>query len=118
MLGYKEDYLYWSIIWELTSKYNYQFITSTENRQEIWLENVTNKDHPMIRIIRHDIDWANWLKRDIERTIQNGEKIRKKLYKKPLDVISIYVTKFAPVDNYDFIGLPVTYQKTNCTHLL
>ena len=66
----------------------------------------------MIRIIRHDIDWANWLKRDIERTIQNGEKIRKKLYKKPLDVISIYVTKFAPVDNYDFIGLPVTYQKT------
>jgi rhomboid protease GluP len=112
MLGYKEDYLYWSIIWELTSKYNYQFITSTKDRQEIWLENVTNKNHPMIRIIRHDIDWAVWLKRDIERTIQNGEQIRKKLYKKPLNVVSIYVTKFPPVDNYDFIGLPVTYQKT------
>ena len=83
-MGFKEDYLYWSMIWKLTSKYRYQFITITENQREIWLENVTNKDYPMIRIIRQDLDWANWLKRDIERTIQNGEKIRKKLYKKPL----------------------------------
>lgn len=111
-LGFKEDYLYWSIIWKLTSKYNYQFITSTENQKEIWLENFKNKDFPMIRIIRHDIDWANWLKRDLERTIHNGEQIRKKLFRKPINVINIYVTKYAPVDDYDFIGLPVTYQKT------
>lgn len=111
-MGFKEDYLYWSIIWKLTSKYNYQFITSTENQKEIWLENFKSKDFPMIRIIRHDIDWANWLKRDLERTIQNGEQIRKKLFRKPINVINIYVTKFAPVDDYDFIGLPVTYQKT------
>ena len=50
-LGFKEDYLYWSMIWKLTSKYNYQIITSTENQKEIWLENVKNKDFPMIRVI-------------------------------------------------------------------
>ena len=111
-LGFKEDYLYWSIIWKLTSKYNYQFITSTENQKEIWLENFKSKDFPMVRIIRHDIDWASWLKRDLERTIHNGEQIRKKLFRKPINVINIYVTKYAPVDDYDFIGLPVTYQKT------
>lgn len=111
-LGFKEDYLYWSMIWKLTSKYNYQIITSTENQKEIWLENVKNKDFPMIRVIEHDIDWANWLKRDLERTIQNGEQIRKKLYKKPINLISIYITKYSPVDDYDFMGLPVTYQKT------
>lgn len=111
-MGFKEDYLYWSIIWKLTSKYNYQFITSTENQKEIWLENFKSKDFPMVRIIRHDIDWASWLKRDLERTIHNGEQIRKKLFRKPINVINIYVTKYAPVDDYDFIGLPVTYQKT------
>lgn len=111
-LAFKEDYLYWSLIWELTSKYHYQFITSTENHKEIWLENDKNKEFPMIRVIRHDIDWANWLKRDLERTIQNGEQIRKKLYKKPIQLINIYVTKYGPVDDHDFIGLPVTYQKT------
>lgn len=112
ILGFTEDYLYWSIIWKFTSKYDYQFITSTENQKEIWLENTNNKEFPLIRIIRHDIDWANWLKRDVERTIQNGEQIRKKLYRKPLQVINIYVTKYAPVDDYEFIKLPVTYQKT------
>lgn len=117
-LGFKEDYLYWSIIWKLTSKYNYQFITSTENQKEIWLENFNNKDYPMIRIIQHDIDWANWLKRDLERTIQNGEQIRKRLYRKPINLINIYVTKFAPVDDYDFLGLPVTYQKTKLQSFL
>lgn len=111
-MGFREDYLYWSLIWRLTSKYNYQFITSTENHKEIWLENDKNKEIPIIRVIRHDIDWANWLKRDFERTIQNGEQIRKKLYKKPINIINIYVTKYAPVDDHDFIGLPVTYKKT------
>lgn len=84
----------------------------SENQQEIWLENVKNKDYPVIRIIRHDLDWATWLKRDIERTIQNGEQIRKKLYRKPIHFLNIYISKFAPVDDYDFISLPVTYQKT------
>ena len=111
-LAFKEDYLYWSLISKLSSKYNYQFITSTENHKEIWLENDKNKEFPIIRVIRHDLDWANWLKRDLERTIQNGEQIRKKLYKKPIRLINIYVSKYAPVDDHDFIGLPVTYQKT------
>lgn len=111
-MGLREDYLYWSMVWQLVSKHKYQFITSTENQQEIWLENPNNKKFPVIRIVRYDLDWANWLKRDIERTIQNGEQIRRKLYRKPLHLTSIYVTKFAPVDDYDFFALPATYQKT------
>ncbi|WP_375348958.1 rhomboid family intramembrane serine protease [Peribacillus sp. Hz7] len=112
VLGFKEDYLYWSIIWQLTSKYDYQLITATENQQEIWLENVRNKEFPVIRLLRSDLDWANWLKRDIERTIQNGEQIRKKLYRKPLNVFNIYVTKFTPVDDYSFATQSFHYQKT------
>lgn len=111
-MGFKEDYLFWSLVWQLTAKYEYQLITCTENQDEIWLENLNNKKFPIIRIMRYDLDWANWLKRDIERTIQNGEQIRKQIYHKPLKLISIYVTKYAPVDDYDFISLPVTYQKT------
>lgn len=111
-MGFKEDYLYWSIVGQLVSNYQYQFITSSENQQEIWLENPKQKKCPVIRIIRQDLDWANWLKRDIERTIHNGEQIRKKLYKKPVHVTNIYVTKFAPVDDYQFTALPVMYQKT------
>ena len=29
-----------------------------------------------------------------------------------LHLINIYVTQYTPVDDFDFMGLPVTYQKT------
>lgn len=111
-MGYKEDYIFWSMVWNLTSKYNYQLMTLTENQQEIWLENSNHKKYPIIRLMRHDIDWANWLKRDFERTILNGEQIRKRLFKKSLHVVSIYVSKFAPVDDYSFMNDTLHFRKT------
>ncbi|MCK2012062.1 rhomboid family intramembrane serine protease [Peribacillus muralis] len=111
-LGFKEDYLFWATIRELSGRYDYRMITVTENHQEIWLESDTNKEFPVIRLIRQDLDWANWLKRDIERTLQNGERIRQKLYKKPINILSIYVSKFAPVDDHDFSLQVASYKKT------
>ena len=111
-LGFKEDYLFWGTIRELSAHYDYRMITVTENHQEIWLESDTNKEFPVIRLIRHDLDWANWLKRDIERTLQNGERIRQKLYKKPINILSIYVSKFTPVDDHDFSLQAASYKKT------
>lgn len=112
VLGFKEDYLFWETVRQLSTQYDYRMITVTENHQEIWLESDKNKEFPVIRLIRHDLDWANWLKRDIDRTLQNGEKIRRKLYKKPISILSIYVSKFAPVDDYEFSLQPASFQKT------
>lgn len=111
-LGLNEDYLFWSMVKKLSAGYGYRIITLTENQQEIWLENTREKNHPVIRLMRHDLDWANWLNRDIERTGLNGEKIRQKLYKKPLEVLNIYVTSFAPVDDYEFSRKPTINNKT------
>ncbi|MDW7614547.1 rhomboid family intramembrane serine protease [Peribacillus simplex] len=112
-MGFKEDYLFWETIRELSAHYDYRMITVTENHQEIWLESDKIKEFPVIRLIRHDLDWANWLKRDIDRTLQNGERIRRKLYKKPIDILSIYVSKFAPVDDHDFSLQVASFKKTN-----
>lgn len=111
-LGLNEDYLFWSMVKKLSAGYGYRIITLTENHQEIWLENTHEKKHPVIRLMRHDLDWASWLNRDIERTSLNGEKIRQKLYKKPLEVLNIYVTSFAPVDDYEFTRKPTINNKT------
>ncbi|MFD6211077.1 MULTISPECIES: rhomboid family intramembrane serine protease [unclassified Peribacillus] len=111
-MGFKEDYLFWETVRELSAHYDYRMITVTENHQEIWLESDKNKEFPVIRLIRHDLDWANWLKRDIDRTLQNGERIRRKLYKKPINILSIYVSKFAPVDDYDFSLQVASFKKT------
>ncbi|MGJ3196124.1 rhomboid family intramembrane serine protease [Peribacillus frigoritolerans] len=117
-MGFKEDYFFWETIRELSAHYDYRMITVTENHQEIWLESDKNKEFPVIRLIRHDLDWANWLKRDIERTLQNGERIRRKLYKKPINILSIYVSKFAPVDDHDFSSRVASFKKTNVNTFL
>jgi rhomboid protease GluP len=111
-LGLREDYIYWSMVKELSTRFDYRIITISENHQEIWLESDSDQTYPVIRLMRYDLDWANWLKRDIERTALNGEQIRKQLYKKPLEILNIYVTAFAPVDDYGYlIQSPALHKK-------
>ncbi|PLT34709.1 rhomboid family intramembrane serine protease [Bacillus sp. V5-8f] len=112
-MGLKEDYIFWSMVKELTARYGYRMITISDNHDEIWLENGRNQRFPVIRLMRVNLDWANWLKRDIERTALNGEQIRRKLIRKPLNVFNIYVTSFAPVDDYEYlISSPSISNKT------
>lgn len=102
-MGLREDYIYWSMAKELIARYDYRVITVAEGHQEIWLETDRDQSFPVIRLMRHDIDWANWLKRDIERTALNGEQIRKQLYRRPIKALNIYISAFAPVDDYEYL---------------
>ena len=114
-LAFKEDYLYWSIIKQLTVQYHYRMVTISDNHQEIWLETDSDKAFSVVRIIRHDLDWANWLKRDIDRATLIGEQIRRKLIKKPLNILNVYITAFEPVDEYEFIDKKKMANKTTVT---
>lgn len=113
-MGLQEDFLFWSMVKKLSVQYGYRIITLTEDHHEIWLESDKEKNFPVIRLMRYDLDWGNWLKRDTERTAANGEKIRKKLYKsRPLKVLSVYVTAYPPVDEYEYyINKPIIFSKT------
>jgi rhomboid protease GluP len=102
-LGLREDYIFWSLVNELSARYEYRLVTVSENHQEIWLENVGNSAFPVIRLMRYDLDWANWLKRDIDRTANNAEQIRKQLIKRPINILNIYVSAFLPVDEYEYM---------------
>lgn len=112
-MGLREDYIFWSMVKELSTRYDYRIITISDSQQEIWLENRSEKAFPVIRLMRYDLDWSNWLKRDIERTALNGEQIRKQLIKSALPVLNIYVTAFAPVDSYEYLlKSPAIHNKT------
>ncbi|PLS15240.1 rhomboid family intramembrane serine protease [Bacillus sp. M6-12] len=99
-MGYKEDYLFWTLAKQLSDAYEYRMITLSDDQQEIWLENESEKEYPVIRLMRYDLDWGSWLKRDMDRTVLNAERIRKELYKSSLKVLNIYVSAFVPVDEY------------------
>ncbi len=104
-MSFKEEYIYWSFINQLITKKGYRFISASNDHQEIWLENQSSRVDPLIRIKREDLDWSNNMKRDRNLVLHNAEKIRKFLTRKELTVKSIYVSQYAPVDDYsDIIG--------------
>lgn len=118
-MGYREDYLFWTLAKQLSDTYEYRMITLSDDQQEIWLENGSEKHFPVIRLMRYDLDWGNWLNRDMDRTLMNAERIRKELYKSSLSILNIYVSQFSPVDEYNhYLNRPTENRKLEIRTLL
>ncbi|WP_010678120.1 rhomboid family protein [Bacillus timonensis] len=99
---FKQDYLYWKMIQKLQADGGYRILQLSKSNNEIWLE-TTEKNKPrIIRILRHDLDWSNWMQRDMEVTAGRLEQLRKRLYARKLDALTIYITTYPPVDDWSF----------------
>jgi len=112
-------YLFWKIAYHLVENKQYRILNLSPNQDEIWLENTGKKEANVIRMVRKDLDWGNWVKRDMELTTVNGEKIRKSLGKRQLQMKNIYVSTYPPVDaDPDLFQEPLNNQKTSVQPLL
>ena len=115
----REDFLFWRLAHYLMAEQGYSLIRLTETHAEIWLENRSNKRSQIIRLVRANLDWANWLKRDIQVVEGQSERLRKHLFARRLEVLNVYVTPHAPVDDYDHaVNLPDKQKKTNVHTIL
>ncbi|WP_433743144.1 rhomboid family intramembrane serine protease [Falsibacillus pallidus] len=101
-LDVKKEWLFWKIAYELIEKNNYRLLKISSNQNEIWMENVSQKQAPIIRLTNHDVDWSNRLQQEIEWTARNGENIRKAFHKRNVRVQNVYISDFPPVDDYQF----------------
>lgn len=115
-MSLKEDYLYWTIAKQFIIDRKYRIINMTQDQNEIWLENIRDKQIPIVRLKRIDMDWSNWLRRDIQLTGSNGNRVKKAFYKRSLEVLNVYVTGYPPVDSYqDALDTPLFIEKDNIT---
>ncbi|MDF1510548.1 rhomboid family intramembrane serine protease [Robertmurraya sp. DFI.2.37] len=97
-----ESYLFWKLANGFIAELGFRIIKLSKEQNELWLEKRENKQAQIIRLLRYDIDWSNWLQQDIERTAVNGERIRKQITRGELQVVNIYVSSYPPVDDYEF----------------
>lgn len=100
-MSFREDFVYWKIAHFLVTKRNYQAFYISRDHEEIWLENIKDKERPVIRLRRFDIDWSNWIRNDLEHVILFGEQIKKSYLKKELPILNIYFSMEAPIDPYE-----------------
>ena len=81
---------------------------------EICLESLENKHVPIVRVVRYDIDWSQWLKRDMEYAWRIAEQIQKRRIGRFSKVVNIYVSTYPPVDDWEFLvekPLPLSQQR-------
>ncbi|MCA1031736.1 rhomboid family intramembrane serine protease [Bacillus timonensis] len=98
----KQDLIFWMIVQHLVVKENYRLVQISQSQTEVWLEAQDKKEFDFIRIFRYDLDWSNWLQRDMELTVRNTEKLRKHTGYRKVRAINVYVSTYQPVDDWDF----------------
>ncbi|WP_394232952.1 rhomboid family intramembrane serine protease [Niallia oryzisoli] len=121
-MSFQEEFIFWRLANYYISEHEYRIIQLSKSQKELWLEKMENKKAQVIRILLYNLDWSNWMQRDIQLTLANGESIRKQLHKRSMDVLNIYVTPYPPVDDYEnYINQPLLHpkgEKTKITSLI
>ncbi|MBY0122391.1 rhomboid family intramembrane serine protease [Bacillus sp. S/N-304-OC-R1] len=101
-MNLQEEFLFWRLAQYFISVKEYRIIQLSEQHNELWLEKMENKEAQVIRLLRFNLDWSNWMQKDIEKTAINGERIRKQLLRGEINVINLYISAYPPVDDYEF----------------
>ncbi|MBT2687135.1 rhomboid family intramembrane serine protease [Bacillus sp. ISL-47] len=111
-MGFQEDYIFWTLAHYFISDQEYRMIQLSKGQDELWLEKLEHKEAKVIRLLKYNLDWSNWMQRDIENTAQKAESVRRQLGRKELPIFNIYITAFPPVDDYEFrISAPFKAEK-------
>ncbi|MBA2873476.1 rhomboid family intramembrane serine protease [Thermaerobacillus caldiproteolyticus] len=96
------ELLYWQLVYSFVRR-QYRIIKVSNGPNEIWLESFHHQNIPLIRIVRYDIDWSSWLKRDIEYAWRVAEQVKRRYMKRTVQVLNIYISTYPPVDDWEFL---------------
>lgn len=96
------DLVYWQLVYFFIKK-QYRIIKIANVPHEIWLESFGRKDVPLIRLVRYDVDWSNWLKRDLEYTWHVATQLQKRHLRRSVQVLNVYVSTYPPVDDWEWV---------------
>ncbi|KZZ86316.1 rhomboid family intramembrane serine protease [Bacillus sp. SJS] len=101
-MALEQDVFYWSIIGQLLDG-KYRIVTMAEDHNEVWLESQRSADFQLVRFVRMDADWGNRLEQDMERAAHLFEEIRKNAGRKSMNILNIYISAYAPVDEWEHL---------------
>ncbi|WP_010173442.1 rhomboid family intramembrane serine protease [Bacillus coahuilensis] len=97
------DFLFWKLTSTFIQEGNYRVVSLSESQNELWLENLSQKQAPIIRLLRYNLDWGNWMKKDLDRTVANGERITKKFLKRRVKIVNVYISNHPPLDQLELV---------------
>jgi rhomboid protease GluP len=98
----KQDIIFWQLMQHFVAGKEYRILHISPDHKEVWLEGLANKQAPIIRLLRQDLDWSTWIQRDIQNASVHVVNFKKQLRKSKLKALNIYVSSYPPVDDWEF----------------
>lgn len=95
----QQNALYWAIVHVLVTHKNYELVSISQDRTEVWMTN--NKE--TIRLKREDINFGVWLRNDLFHTYGIYEQLKNKRIPKTKKLLNTYITSQLPIDDYNEI---------------
>src|SRR5690625_3333458 len=106
-MNVKENYLMYLTAFELVSVQGYELLHINDQIKEIWLQKDENKTSKVLRLTTQEFNWKNHLKKDIAQVFQKTLALKRYLSRKSVEVNNIYITKHAPVDDWETLKKPM-----------
>src|SRR5690625_1120697 len=106
-MNVKENYLMYLTAFELVSVQGYELLHINDQIKEIWLQKYENKTSQVLRLTTQEFNWKNHLKKDIAQVFQKTKALKRYLSRKSVEVNNIYITKHAPVDDWETLKKPM-----------
>lgn len=118
ILGNLETLLFWKLAYFFINQHGFRLVSMSENERELWLENRDHETVQAVRLLRVDLTWSSLVARDIERTAQKGDLLRKRLFMRNMNVLNLYISSYEPVGDYSFVDEPFLFPKGKKTRVI
>lgn len=117
-MGNLETLLFWKLAYFFINQHGFRLVSMSENERELWLENRDHETVQAVRLLRVDLTWSSLVARDIERTAQKGDLLRKRLFMRNMNVLNLYISSYEPVGDYSFVDEPFLFPKGKKTRVI
>ncbi|MFC0473529.1 rhomboid family intramembrane serine protease [Halalkalibacter kiskunsagensis] len=104
MESLEHDYFFWRLIHHYVLEKGFRVLDKRE--QEFLLEDEEAKPRKVLRIIRTDIEFASWLRRDAVESVKQFERVRRHLRVRKLIGENLYISMNPPVDSFEDVTKP------------
>ncbi|WP_332632103.1 rhomboid family intramembrane serine protease [Halalkalibacter flavus] len=100
----QQDYFFWRLVHFYIFEKGFRVLDKSS--KEFWLEDEDSKPKRILRIVRVDIDFASWLRRDVTNSVKQFERIRRHLRLRKMIGENIYISLYPPVDDWEDVKKP------------
>lgn len=93
----REHFLFWQLAYFFMNECDYRLMRINKNHTEMWFENSQNHSARIIRLVLSNMAWSNRFHRDQQQAAEQGERLRKHLFTRKLNIVNLYITEYPPV---------------------